>query len=101
MLRSALMHLGGPGWDGSLRLLPACWAASQHAAPARLRTSFLGGTTAPRAQELKLQYSGCAALIPQVLAQPSMPRLRVLDLGVDLSCGSESFAPLWAAPWFS
>jgi hypothetical protein len=45
---------------------------------------------------------GCAALGPQVLAQPSMPRLRSLRLSLFLGTGRcELFPALWAAPWFS
>jgi hypothetical protein len=61
-------------------------------------------TPSPRApQELELTESGCAALIPQALAQPSMPRLRSLKL-VSRRCrgsNAEALTPLWAAPWFS
>jgi hypothetical protein len=58
---------------------------------------------APRAQELKLIECGCGALAPQALAQPSMPRLRSLELHVEGvgGLGAELFAPLCAAPWFS
>jgi hypothetical protein len=42
-------------------------------------------------------------LIPQVLAQPSMPRLRSLELfgRAGGGPGAGAFAALWAAPWFS
>jgi hypothetical protein len=59
------------------------------------------GTTAPRAQELELRDRGRPVLIPQALAQPSMPRLRALNLDFGWARGDESFASLWAAPWFS
>jgi hypothetical protein len=63
------------------------------------------GTAAWRAQELELNEYCCATLIPEALAQPSMPRLRSLKLGLVLrgidSPTDEPFAPLWAAPWFS
>jgi hypothetical protein len=50
-----------------------------------------------------LRDGGCAALIPQALAQPGMPRLRVLKLSLEKGGGprAATFTPLWAAPWFS
>jgi hypothetical protein len=69
-----------------------------------LRAPFPFGTAAPRAQELKLTVEpGRAGLIAQALAQPSMPRLRLLSLFLEDhgGPGSEPFAPLWAAPWLS
>jgi hypothetical protein len=59
-------------------------------------------TAAPRAQELDMSEYGCAALVPQALAQPSMPRLRLLHVFIENGDGLSdgSFKPLWAAPWF-
>jgi hypothetical protein len=77
--------------------------ASRRAAQPAPLTDALYRTAVPRAQELKLREVFCAALVPQVLAQPSMPRLRSLEVYADTDddLGAESFAPLWAAPWFS
>jgi hypothetical protein len=100
------MRLGAPQCPIQFRLLAPLATrcvpsrAAQHARP------LSRGAAAPRAQELDLYEYGCAALIPQLLAQPSVPRLRSLTLvselprdGVDP--GYEPFTPLWAAPWFS
>jgi hypothetical protein len=61
----------------------------------------LCGSTTPRAQELELTEGGGAALIPQVLAQPSAPRLRSLKMSIGVGGGRDAFTPVWAAPWFS
>jgi hypothetical protein len=54
-------------------------------------------------QELMLTEYGCRALIPQALAQPSMPRLRSLKITIGQGGGPSGhlFASLWAAPWLS
>jgi hypothetical protein len=101
------MHSGVLTTAGSGCLLAACMPVvclrRWNPAPLALAHVVSQRTAAPRAQELKLSELGCAALVPQALAQPSMPRLRVLDLYIDQGGGPsvEAFAPLWAAPWFS
>jgi hypothetical protein len=70
-----------------------------------LRASFPAGPPShPRAQELELSETGSAGVIAQALAQPSMPRLRLLKLYYRRSGArpvAELFTPLWEAPWFS
>jgi hypothetical protein len=54
----------------------------------------------PAAQELDLT---CGTLLPQALAQPSMPRLRSLSFSGDGGgpVAEPLVAALWAAPWLS
>jgi hypothetical protein len=89
----------------SLACLPASSARPPgiQPAPHAFARLVFQRAAAPRAQELNLTECGCGALVPQALAQPSMPRLRSLELCFeqDGGLGAELFAPLWVAPWFS
>jgi hypothetical protein len=80
---------------------PGCQLASLTLA--RLVCCPPAGAHPPRVQELELTEAGCAALIPQALAQPSMPRLRSIKLTVERGGirNAGSLASLCAAPWFS
>jgi hypothetical protein len=86
-----------------LCLVPARPAASRGPYVCAPRLLLSCGVAAPRAQELELDVSGSAVLIAQAIAQPSMPRLRLLDLYIGMAGGPGacSFTSLWAAPWLS
>jgi hypothetical protein len=95
-------HCRLSGWP----LLPSARVPFPSPAPitlAHLVNKILPSTAVSRAQELKLCEFSCLALIPQALAQPSMPRLRSLEMFTQMGdCrSSESLTSVWAAPWFS